>query len=350
MGTYVDAVIAEIARARNDGDLRAASTVFVGGGTPSLLPPRDLARLIAAVEVEPGAEVSVECNPESMTDQLMVEMKAVGVNRISIGVQSLVPHVLAGLGRSYEEGSLERALKLIGAADLESFNVDLVYGGAGETADDWLATLEGVLAMSPRPPHISAYALTIEPGTPLAAAPDRHPDDDVQADRYEVLNDVLGAVGYSWYEISNFAQPGQSCRHNQSCWRQEDYLGFGCAAHSHVQGRRFANVFNLERYLDRVKAGRSAMATEEVLTLSARRAESLELGVRTAEGVSRRALADGDLEALDGLVEVVGDRVVLTLRGRLLANEVALRLRPDTEAQVGDDRVFPVNFTSGLLR
>ena len=327
MGDYVDAVIREITRARADGQLKTASTVFVGGGTPSLLPARDLARMIAAVAVEDGAEVSVECNPESMSAKLLRELKAVGVTRISMGVQSLVPHVLAGLGRPYVEGAVERAIALVADAGFSSFNVDLVYGGAGESDADWRTTLSGVLQMSPRPPHVSAYALSVEPGTPLYAAPLRHPDDDVQAERYEVLDETLGEAGYGWYEISNFAMPGQRCQHNWSCWRQEDYLGFGCAAHSHVKGRRFANVWNLERYMSRVQEGRSPVATEEHLSRAEREAERLELGIRTVDGVNREALSEEDLELLSGLVECVGDRVVLTRSGRLLANEVALRLR-----------------------
>jgi oxygen-independent coproporphyrinogen-3 oxidase len=219
-----------------------------------------------------------------------------------------------------------RALHLIEEQGFESFNVDLVFGGAGERAADWEATLAGVLEMSPRPPHISAYALTVEPGTPLAGAPERHPDDDVQASRYEVLDAMLSGEGYEWYEISNYAMPGHACLHNQSCWRQEDYLGFGCAAHSHVSGHRFANVWNIERYLERVGEGRSPMASEEFLDEARRAVEALELGIRTSSGVPRGALSAEDLDALGDLVQVVGERIVLTLRGRLLCNEVSLRL------------------------
>ncbi|HEY5272128.1 MAG TPA: radical SAM family heme chaperone HemW [Acidimicrobiales bacterium] len=327
MGDYVDAVLVEIERARCDGQLVPASTLFLGGGTPSLLSPRDISRLIAAVELAPFAEVTVECNPESMTPELMRALRAVGVTRISIGVQSLHPHVLSGLGRPHVAGSVERALHLIEEGGFESFNVDLVFGGAGETAADWAATLSGVLEMSPRPPHISAYALTVEPGTPLAATPDRHPDDDAQASRYEVLDSILAAKGYEWYEISNYAMPGHACRHNQSCWRQEDYLGFGCAAHSHVAGHRFANVWNIERYLERIRQGRSPIASEDFLDEGRRAAEALELGIRTAAGVTRAALSAEDLDALGDLVQVSDDRIMLTLRGRLLCNEVSLRLR-----------------------
>jgi putative oxygen-independent coproporphyrinogen III oxidase len=327
MGDYVDAVILEIERAKSDGQLIAASTLFLGGGTPSLLHPRDISRLIAAVDLEEQAEVTVECNPESMTPELMRALRDVGVTRVSIGVQSLHAHVLAGLGRPNANGAVARALHLIEQAGFESFNVDLVFGGAGESAADWEATISGVLAMSPRPPHISAYALTVEPGTPLAAAPERHPDDDVQATRYEVLDSMLSVEGYGWYEISNFAMPGHACRHNQSCWRQEDYLGFGCAAHSHVAGHRFANVWNIERYLERIREGRSPLASEEFLDDDQRAAEALELGIRTASGVPRSALSSEDLDALGDLVQVSDNRIVLTRRGRLLCNEVALRLR-----------------------
>jgi oxygen-independent coproporphyrinogen-3 oxidase len=327
MGDYVDAVILEIERAKSDGHLIPASTLFVGGGTPSLLQPRDISRLIAAVALGEQAEVTVECNPESMTPELMHALRDVGVTRVSSGVQSLHAHVLEGLGRPNADGAVERALHLIEEAGFESFNVDLVFGGAGESAADWEATIAGVLAMSPRPPHISAYALTVEPGTPLAAVPERHPDDDVQASRYEVLDSMLSGEGYGWYEISNYAMPGHACRHNQSCWRQEDYLGFGCAAHSHVAGHRFANVWNIERYLERIRQGRSPLASEEFLDDDQRAAEALELGIRTATGVPRSALSAEDLVALGDLVRVIDDRIVLTLRGRLLCNEVAIRLR-----------------------
>jgi len=327
MSDYVDSVIVEMQRSRDNGFLRPANTLFLGGGTPSLLSPRDASRLVAAVDLVDGAEVTVECNPESMTRELMHALLDSGVTRISIGVQSQHPHVLSGLGRPFEPGSVERALQLVDEAGFASFNVDLVFGGAGETAADWEATLAGVLEMSPRPPHISAYALTVEPGTALAATRDRHPDDDVQAARYEVLDSVLQTAGYSWYEIANFAIPGHACRHNQSCWRQEDYLGFGCAAHSHLAGHRFSNVWNIDRYMQRIADTRSPMASEQFLDDDARALEALELGIRTAEGVPRGSLADDDLEALGDLVEVSPDRITLTRRGRLLANEVIIRLR-----------------------
>jgi oxygen-independent coproporphyrinogen-3 oxidase len=174
---------------------------------------------------------------------------------------------------------------------------------------------------------VSAYALTVEPGTPLAADPARWPDDDDQADKYLLAAELLERAGLSWYEISNWARPGRRCRHNLLYWQGGEYLGFGCAAHSHRDGRRWWNVRTPERYLDAIEAGRPAQAAGESLEPEARRLERLQLAVRTAEGVPASALPADDLDQLGGLVDVEDGRAVLTVRGRLLANEVALRLR-----------------------
>ena len=174
---------------------------------------------------------------------------------------------------------------------------------------------------------MSAYALTVEPGTPLAADPARHPDDDDQADKYVVADERLSAAGYGWYEISNWAQPGHECRHNLLYWSQGEYLGIGCAAHSHRAGRRFWNLRTPERYVDAVEQGRSTEAADERLDPDGRRLEGLQLGLRTAGGVPADAFDDASLERLDGLVEVDADRARLTRSGRLLANEVAVHLR-----------------------
>ncbi len=179
-------------------------------------------------------------------------------------------------------------------------------------------------ALGLEPPHISAYGLTVEPGTPLAADPARYPDDDVQAEEYELADDLLTAAGLANYEVSNWARPGHECRHNLLYWRQHDYLGFGCAAHSHVGGRRWWNVRTPERYIAAVESGQATEAAGETLDAETRRLEGLQLSLRTTDGVPRDAL-DGD--ALDDLVEPHGDRWVLTRHGRLLANEVAVRLR-----------------------
>ena len=213
--------------------------MFVGGGTPSLVGPV-LTRALAAIPVSAGAEVTVECNPDDVTDELFAAYAAAGVNRISLGVQSMVPRVLALLGRQHDPDNVVAAVETIGRVGFASFNMDLIYGAATETLDEWGATLHAALALDP--PHISAYGLTVEAGTPLAADPARHPDDDVQADEYEFADEVLTAAGLVNYEVSNWARRGHESRHNRLYWDQHDYFGFGCAAHSHVAGRRWWNV------------------------------------------------------------------------------------------------------------
>jgi oxygen-independent coproporphyrinogen-3 oxidase len=299
-----------------------ATSVFVGGGTPTLVPGEGLARVLRAIPLAVGAEVTVECNPDDVTPELIETYAGAGVNRVSIGVQSMVPHVLAALGRTHDPGNVERAVAAVRSVGLPSFNLDIIYGAAGETLDDWRTTLERTTDLAP--PHVSAYALTVEPGTPLADDPARHPDDDTQADEYELADDVLTAAGLDNYEVSNWALSGHECRHNLLYWRQQDYRGFGCAAHSHRAGRRWWNLRTPERYIAAVREGRSTEAAGESLDDEARRVEGLQLSLRTRTGVPLDAL-DGD--ELPGVVERQGDRWVLTRRGRLMANAVSVRLR-----------------------
>jgi oxygen-independent coproporphyrinogen-3 oxidase len=244
------------------------------------------------------------------------------VNRVSLGVQSMASHVLGALGRRHDRRNVERAVAAVRAVGLPTFNLDLIYGGAGETVADWEETVRAVVELDP--PHISAYALTIEAGTPLASQPDRHPDDDDQADKYELVDELLAEAGLANYEISNWARPGHECRHNLLYWRQQDYLGFGCAAHSHASGRRWWNVRTPDRYIDLVADGASTEAAGETLDQATRRFERFELMLRMRDGVPVDVL-DGD--ALPGLVERVDDRWVLTRAGRLLANDIATRLQ-----------------------
>jgi putative oxygen-independent coproporphyrinogen III oxidase len=303
--------------------LPAATSVFVGGGTPSLVDPAALVAVLDAVPRAPGCEVTVECNPDTVTPELVAAYAAGGVNRVSLGVQSMVGHVLAALGRTHDPANVRRAVTLVREAGIPTFNLDLIYGGAGETVDDWRRTLDGALALDP--PHVSAYALTVEPGTPLADDPSRHPDDDDQADKYQAAADAMEAAGLAWYEISNWARPGHECRHNRLYWSMGDYQAFGCAGHSHRAGRRFWNVRTPERYIEAVTAGRSPEAAGERLDPGERRIEALQLAVRTSAGVPAGSLPVAEL---GDLVEVGDDdHAVLTIRGRLLANEVALRLR-----------------------
>ena len=315
---YLDALRRDISRAA----LAPVTSVFVGGGTPTRVPAEDLASVLAAIPLAPGAEVTVECNPDDVTVEMMRVYAAAGVNRVSLGVQSMVPSVLASLGRTHVPANVELAVAAVRAAGLPTFNLDIIYGGAGESLDDWRTTLQGVLALDP--PHVSAYALTIEAGTPLAEDPSRHPDDDDLADKYELADDLLSAAGLENYEVSNWAEPGHECRHNVLYWRQGNYLGFGSAAHSHRDGHRWWNVRTPERYVGAVRDGESTEAAGENLDDETRRIEGLQLALRMKDGVPASAL---DPDGLDGLIVTDGERVRLTRHGRLLANEVSLRLR-----------------------
>jgi len=326
--------------------------VFFGGGTPSLLPAELVLAVLEAVSdrvgLAAGAEVTVECNPETVTADKLSAYRAGGVTRLSFGVQSMVPHVLAALGRQHEPASVRRAAYLAGEAGFAgAYNADLIFGAAGETMGDWEASLAGVLALDPPPAHVSAYALTVEPGTPLATQPDRHPSEDDQADKYLLASSWLSGAGLGWYEISNWAQPGARCAHNLLYWSQGEYWGVGCSAHSHLalpdgSARRWWNVRTPERYCRLVEAGEPVEAAGEPLDAEQRSWEVLALSLRTSRGVPASAVPDELFD--EGLVELheddrggtdarestgsgAGDRAVLTPRGRLLANEVTVRLR-----------------------
>ncbi|MGH9087752.1 MAG: radical SAM family heme chaperone HemW [Acidimicrobiales bacterium] len=326
MADYAAACTAEIRRAVDEG-MPAATSVFFGGGTPSRLPPDLLGAILVAIPTGPGAEVTVECNPEDARPGRLAAYRAAGVTRISLGVQSTSPHVLAGLGRRHTAGAVPAAAAAVASAGFASWSMDLIFGGAGEREADWDASLADVVGLPDPPPHVSAYALTVEPGTPLAAEPDRHPDDDVLAARYERADEALAAAGYRWEEISNWARPGHECRHNHLYWAQGDYRGIGSAAHSHRSGRRWWNVRTPDRYVRAMSSGASPVAGEEVLTVAQRRFEALTLSLRTPSGVPAAALADDP--DLEGLVALDGSRAVLTVRGRLLADAVSARLRVD---------------------
>ena len=304
----------------------------MGGGTPTLVPAAGLVDVLSRLPLAPGAEVTVEANPDSVTAESLRTYRRGGVTRMSFGVQSMREHVLAALGRTHDPDNVRQAVAWTREAGFETFNLDLIMGAAGESVEDWASSIEDVLELDP--PHVSAYGLTVEPGTPLAADPDRYPDDDDQADKYLLTDERLGAAGLRWYEVSNWARPGHECRHNRLYWEAGEYLGFGCAAHSHRAGRRWWNLRTPERYLDAVEAGTSTEAAGEDLDEGTRRLETLQLALRTREGVPVAAL-DLDDPSLEGLVDVVGDRVVLTPEGRLLANEVAVRLRTDVAVGVG---------------
>lgn len=333
---YVDACVLDLRRRA----LAPVDTVFFGGGTPSLLTGSQLTAILDAIPRTADAEVTVECNPDSVDVEKLRAYADHGVNRLSFGVQSMRPHVLVALGRTHDPGNVARSVDTARAVGIVRHNLDLIYGTPGETVDDWSATLAASLALDPG--HVSAYALTVEPGTPLGKAvvegARQAPDDDDQAIKYELADDHLTRSGRPWYEVSNWARPGDECRHNLLYWQGGEYTAIGCAAHGYTGGRRWWNVRTPERYVEAVRAGRSAEAGDETLTGPERAAERVVLTLRTAAGIklplpaadpSRVDSCLDDLRAA-GLVDCKGERghgrVVLTRRGRLLGNEVAARI------------------------
>ncbi len=341
---YVAAVLAELALARcalGDG-APAADTVFFGGGTPTLLPPASLAEILGAIDeafgLAPGAEVTTEANPESVDPASLSALREAGFTRISLGMQSAAPHVLATLDRVHTPGRAAEAAREARAAGFEHVSLDLIYGTPGETADDWRASLDAALAAEPD--HVSAYALIVEPGTRLAAQVRRGalpaPDDDVLADRYELADAALGAAGLQWYEISNWAAgPEAACRHNLGYWRGGDWWGIGPGAHSHVGGVRWWNVLHPSAYADRLAAGASPAAGRELLDDATRRLERVMLELRLADGLpldvldeaGRAAAAQAAADGFADPAALTGEqRVRLTLRGRLLADAAVREL------------------------
>jgi oxygen-independent coproporphyrinogen-3 oxidase len=332
-GAYVDAVLQEIARAQKNEIIPPATSIFFGGGTPSRLTPHDVGRILSALDIASDAEVTAECNPEDASEERFAIWRAAGINRVSFGVQSVVAHVLETLGRQHRPESVPHALFLAHEAGFRSYNADLIYGTPGESEEDFERSVRSLIEAPFAPPHLSVYALTPEPGTPLGEDPTRHPTEDLQAKRYERADALLEMAGYRWEEISNWAKPGHECRHNHLYWEQGNYRGFGSAAHSHHDGRRFWNVRTPERYIAEVSAGRMPIGGEEILDDATAAFERLFLALRMPRGVPKTALRnDGELE---GLVTYVGDRAALTVRGRLLANAVAQRLIDPSAARVG---------------
>jgi oxygen-independent coproporphyrinogen-3 oxidase len=343
---YADTLLREVALARrvlgDAGALRPAQTVFFGGGTPTLLPAGDLARMLHGVKdafgLTPDAEITVEANPDTVTPAVVRELAASGVTRLSIGMQSARPHVLAALDRTHDPANVSTAVAAARDAGL-AVSVDLIYGAPGESLDDWRASLESAIEFEPD--HLSAYALIVEDGTKLARQIRRGevaaPDDDLQADMYELADDLLGAAGLHWYEVSNWARDdSQRSRHNLAYWRGSDWWGFGPGAHSHVAGLRWWNVKHPAAYAQRLAAGESPAAARERPDATARQLESVLLRSRIREGLAVAELDVGAQRAVTGLVDdgllgadsASSGRIVLTRRGRLLADTVVRALTP----------------------
>ena len=342
-GSYVEALVRDIESW--PGVTRPPTSIFFGGGTPSLLHPTQLARVLNAVTGRMGiaadAEITIEVNPETVNEATFAALLDAGFGRFSVGVQSLSDRVLEGLGRRHGPEVALRALRAARGAGVTDMNVDLIYGSPWERLEDWRATVSGVLDLAPE--HISAYALTVEEGTPLAryvasgSVPDV--DGDVQAERHSVAQLLLDAAGYERYEISNFALPRRASRHNVLYWSAGDYLGFGAGAHGHVAGRRWWTLRLPRTYIEAVEYGRPTEAGAETLGDDARVGEALMLGLRLTGGVDlgglrarygEEALASRDTTFLDlverGLLVRDGDRVALAPGATLVANEALCAL------------------------
>ncbi|MGB3763453.1 MAG: radical SAM family heme chaperone HemW [Ornithinimicrobium sp.] len=339
-GSFAEAAVAEMTLAAEvlspSVGVPAVSTVFFGGGTPTLLPPADLARMLTAVDerwgLASGAEVTTEANPDTLTPEVALALATGGFSRVSIGMQSAVPHVLRTLDRTHDPANVATAVEAARSAGMQ-VSLDVIYGTPGESLDDWRATLDQVLALEPD--HVSAYALTIEPGTAMGSAVRRGtlpmPTDDDEADKYELGSEVLEEAGFTWYEISNWSRtPETRCRHNIAYWRGENWWGVGPGAHSHVGGTRWWNVKHPAAYADRLHSGLSPAHSREVLTTEQQHDEQVLLGIRLAQGLSLdlldatgRAAVAGLIaaELLDGASAIRG-RAVLTRRGRLIADTV----------------------------
>jgi oxygen-independent coproporphyrinogen-3 oxidase len=334
---YAGTAVEELRRAARalGPDLPTVSTVFVGGGTPTLLPAADLAAVLAEVRrlfpVAADVEVTTEANPETVDVAYLTRLREAGFTRVSLGMQSAAEHVLAVLDRRHTPGRAVQAAHDARAAGFDHVNLDLIYGTPGESDADWAASLDAVLA-SPVD-HVSAYALIVEDGTRLARRISRGelpmPDDDVLADRYEQADATLRAAGFDWYEVSNWATSDAArCRHNELYWAGANWWGVGPGAHSHVGGLRWWNVKHPAVYADRLARGRSPHAEAEQLDAEARALETVMLGLRLREGLPLTALSPtGRVRAADavgrGLLDAAAHaagRAVLTDPGRLLAD------------------------------
>jgi oxygen-independent coproporphyrinogen-3 oxidase len=342
---YVEALIREITSA---ADGKEVSTIFFGGGTPTILSPHDLARVLTAIhdcfDVTTDAEITIEANPETVDECSLAALRAAGFNRLSVGVQSTAPHVLTRLGRIH---SPQRALETLRAAHRAGFtriNADLIYGTPGETESDWRRSLESIIETEVD--HVSAYALTIEEGTPLSSKINRgeeiSPEDDDQATKFETASTLLASAGFTRYEISNWAKNNSWCRHNLTYWRGNDYLGFGAGAHTHHNGRRAHSVRSPRTYIEKSP---SPEAGFEVLSSPERIEEAIMLGLRLAGGIDRQLFKQRwGADPLDGrqataerfqtldLLDLSAQAMRLTDRGVFLTSAITANLLSEAAA------------------
>jgi oxygen-independent coproporphyrinogen-3 oxidase len=335
--SYIDLLLMEIKAAKSQISQSAnVPSIFFGGGTPSLMQPDDIGRVISTIKSEftllPDAEITMECNPDTVTKESLAAFRAVGVNRVSFGMQSAVKHVLATLDRTHNPENLLQATTWAKEVGFSEISVDLIYGTPGESLADWQTSIDAVLALPIT--HISAYALIVEEGTKLAAQIKRgevaQVDDDLTAEKYLVADKAFTAAGFEWYELSNWAKSGSLSKHNLAYWLGDNWWGAGPGAHSHLNGKRFWNVKHPNLYKERVLANQSPVADSEVLEELQIESERLMLSLRLPSGVDKQSLNELQLAELSSYVESGHldqanwnqGRATLTLDGRLIADRI----------------------------
>ncbi len=339
--SYIDLLLQEIDLVREQivGEITVPS-IFFGGGTPSLMQPNDIGRVISKIKTEfdlpLNSEITLECNPDTVTKDSLENFKKVGINRVSFGMQSAVPHVLATLDRTHKPENLAQATTWANEVGISEISVDLIYGTPGESITDWQTSIDSALALPIT--HISAYALIIEEGTKLAAQIKRgevpEVDDDLVADKYLIADKAFKEAGFEWYELSNWSKPGSESKHNMAYWNGDNWWGAGPGAHSHLDGKRFWNVKHPNLYRERIQNKQSAVADSEVLKKDQIESERLMLLLRLPSGIEKQTLNQIQLSELSEFVESGHldranwnqGRASLTLNGRLIADRILRKI------------------------
>ena len=334
--SYIDLLLLEIKQAKAQVGSAFVPSIFFGGGTPSLMEPSDIGRVITQIRQEfvlnSDAEVTMECNPDTVSKENLAAFRQVGVNRVSFGMQSAVPHVLATLDRTHNPENLLQVTTWAKEVGFSEISVDLIYGTPGETLADWQKSIDAALALPIT--HISAYALIIEEGTKLAAQIKRGEvapvDDDLAAEKYLLADKEFTAAGFQWYELSNWAKPDSLSKHNLAYWLGENWWGAGPGAHSHLNGKRFWNVKHPNLYKEKIQSNLSPIADSEVLEEIQIASEKLMLSLRLPSGVEKESLNQDQISELSDYVESGHldllnwnqGRATLTLEGRLIADQI----------------------------
>ena len=334
--SYIDLLIREIEFARETSDATSVPSIFFGGGTPTLMSPDDLGRVIQSIrsrfEFTPDIEITTEANPDTVTKEKLAQLRSAGFNRISFGMQSSIPHVLKVLDRTHNPENVFAATEWAREVGFEEISVDLIYGTPGESMADWESSIDTALSLPIT--HVSAYALIVEDGTKVGAQVKRGdvvmPDDDQTADKYLLADAKFSAAGFDWYELSNWSKPGSQSRHNLAYWYGNNWWGAGAGAHSHIDGRRFWNVKHPATYTQKVLESGNPMLEQEILTPLQKREEKILLEIRLSSGIALADLSAGEIERLS---EFLGEgflrrdswdsgRVVLSNTGRLIADRI----------------------------